>query len=487
MRCVSERFKTLFEGQQKGRLNYILNVCFEIQFIKIKFIWHTNATRNLKVKIFILVLFVFCSALSAKSQSVFYMEYRFTNIEDTSLYHVFLVKYDDGTGFYRVRFYDPESKNDVVVELNMEQKYYVDKNGYVDTNKIYFKGSEPAIVYGDKNYHYYPERFWFKLDTETGFYEPWAVTSPDEKGTAQGKFVVKPELIDQPELTKDFVSMFFEEDDEFFKSLFATTQRSLTPEQKKAQLHLVIVANTEDETIGNTCMLDKDRTYKTFKDLAEFLGIGFESKVIFGSDYSKENVQVAVSALKPSARDIVVFYYSGHGFRDDKGNSQFPNMALSNKSYEDAVKSSINVEEVYNNIRTKGARFNLVISDCCNNAPDDRETISCDIPRTRSSTIGWSLENCKALFMTNTPMSIIMTAAKPGEKSTGNSSYGGFFTNQFRTNLTSYFGPFHQFPTWNAVLAEAQKNTTEQAENSRCSESNQPVKVYKQHPVFRIQ
>ena len=84
-------------------------------------------------------------------------------------------------------------------------------------------------------------------------------------------------------------------------------------------------------------------------------------------------------------------------------------------------------------------------------------------------------------------MSILATAAQKGEQSTGNMAYGGFFTSQFRSNLVTYFGPFHQFPTWDAVLAEAQKTTTEQAENSRCSESNQPVKVYKQHPIYRIQ
>jgi hypothetical protein len=138
-------------------------------------------------------------------------------------------------------------------------------------------------------------------------------------------------------------------------------------------------------------------------------------------------------------------------------------------------------------LKKKGARFNLVISDCCNNGPDDRASISCDIPRTRSSSLGWSLENCKALFMSEKPTSIIMTAAQKGEESTGNGMYGGFFTNQFRTNLISYFGPFHQFPTWNAILVEAQKSTIEQAENSRCSEANQTVKTFKQHPVYRIQ
>ncbi|MEJ7611871.1 MAG: caspase family protein [Ferruginibacter sp.] len=438
-------------------------------------------------KTLLLFAFAFCISTAAQSQSVFYMNYRFTSIEDTTLYHVFLVRHEDGKGFYRVRFFDPESKDDIVVEMDMEERYFKDKNGNTDTTKLYLKGSNPVIVYGDKNYKHYPERFWFKLDKRSDLFEPWAVTSPDESGTAQGKFVDPPELLDPSELTEDLVALFFLEEDEFYQNLFKVKARGLSPQEKQAKLHLIIVANTEDETIGNTCVLDKDRTYKTFKDLSEFLGIGFNSNVIFGNTYSKQNVQAAVQALAPAPKDIVVFYYSGHGFADQNSNKVFPNMALSNKSFEDAVANSMNIEDVYMTIKRKGARLNLVFSDCCNNAPDDRASLSCDIPQTRSSGLGWSLENCKNLFMNDKPMSILMTAAQKGEQSTGNASYGGFFTNQFRSNLITHFGPFHQYPTWDVILGQSKKNTTEQAENSRCSESNTPLRTYKQHPVYRIQ
>ena len=441
----------------------------------------------MKIKLFLSLIFALCVSIYCKSQSLFYMQYRFTSIADTTLYHVFLVRYEDGTGFYRVTFYDEVTHDNMVVDLDMEERYLTDKNGREDRTKIYFRGANPQIVYGDKEYHYYPERFWFKIDAKTGLYEPWAVTSPDEKGTAQARFVEPPVLLEQADLTEDFVSNFFLKDEEFYKNLFTVTQRSLTPQQKKAQLHLIIAANTEDEVIGSTCLLDKDRTLKTFKDLAEFLGIGFSSSVFFGNSYSKQNVQSAVSSLTPQKDDIVIFYYSGHGYKDENSARQFPNMILTNKSFENVEANSLNVEDVYNNLRSKGARFNLVLSDCCNNGPNDRASITCDVPKTRNSTIGWSLENCKALFMNSKPMSILMTAAQKGEMSVGNLTFGGFFTSQLRTNLTTYFGPFHQFPTWNTILEESKKTTTDQAENSQCSATGETTKTYKQHPVYRIQ
>ena len=463
----------------------IHSVLISNTYFRYAFIQKNEMKKDMK-KIFLILLITMSISVSSKCQSIYYMQYRYTSIADTTLYHVFLVAYEDGTGFYRVSFYDELSKDNIVVDLEMEEKYLIDNNGNEDRSKIYFRGSNPQIVYGDKDYHYYPERFWFKIDPNTGYYEPWAVTSPDEKGTAQGKYIEPPLLLEQTDLTEDFVSNFFSKDEEFYKNLFTVTQRSLTPEQKKAKLHLIIVANTEDETIGSTCTLDKDRTLKTFKDLSEFLGIGFASSVIFGNNYNKQNVLNAVSTLTPQKNDIVIFYYSGHGYKDENNVRQFPNMILTTKSFENVEANSVNVEDVYNSIRNKGARFNLVFSDCCNNGPNDRATITCDVPRTRTSTIGWSLENCKALFMNNKPMSIIMTAAQKGEMSTGNLTFGGFFTNQFRSNLTTYFGPFHQFPTWNTILEESKKTTTDQAETGRCSASGEPLKTYKQHPFYKI-
>ena len=424
----------------------------------------------MKTRFLLNVIFAF-SCTFVQSQSLYSIKYKYTSIEDNTTYNVFLVREDDGSGFYRVSFYDPETKSNMIVELDMQEMVFKDKDGHEDPTKIFFKGSDPQIILGDKNYHYYPERFWFKLDEATGFFEPWGVTSPDEAGTVNGKFIGKPELLDQEDLTEAYILNFFLQEEEIYQALFATTERTLTPEQKRTTLHLIIVANTEDDKIGNTCMLDKNRTMKMYKDLAGFLGISFNAKEIYGDSYSKENVQKAVTALYPASQDIVIFYYSGHGFSDPGVGRKFPNMALSGKSYEDAKLNSWNVEDVFNIIKRKGARLNLVISDCCNNSLDDNPTITCDIPKTRSSDLGWSLENCKTLFMNPTPTSIIITAAQKGEMSSGNGIVGGYFTNEFRSNLITYFKPLHHYPTWLGVLGEVKTSTIEKADNARCSKT----------------
>ena len=88
--------------------------------------------------------------------------------------------------------------------------------------------------------------------------------------------------------------------------------------------------------------------------------------------------------------------------------------------------------------------------------------------------------------MNPTPTSIIMTAAQKGEMSSGNGIVGGYFTNEFRSNLISYFKPLHNYPTWAGVLGEVKTSTIEKADNARCSGSGEPLKTYKQHPVYIV-
>lgn len=440
----------------------------------------------MKAKILFSFLLIFASGFAALSQSVFHFKYRFNNISDNTVYQAFLVSFDDGTGFYRVRYYDEESKQDAIIEMEMKEEVAV-INGVEDPTKIYFKGYDPQVISGDKTIKYYPERFWFQLDAATGLFEPWAVTSPDEEGVAQGTFLEKPDLIESKDLTKGFVSYFFLENDNFYENTFAAKTRGLTPDQKKIRLHLILVANTEDIDVGPSSNVDKNRNLKTFKDLSDFLGIGFNPVTIYGEDFSKQKVDNAIQSLQAGPKDIVIFYYSGHGFNNLQKSSVYPDIALSNKGYEDNMANSLSIEEIYNRIKKKGARLNLVISDCCNTDANAKTKVSGDLVTKRSSALGWNLDNCKALFLDEKPMSILMTAATKGEESAGNLVYGGFFTHHFRTAMIDYFGPFHKDVTWDTILSEAKKQTIERADGTKCSKAGEPEKRCQQHPFYRIQ
>ena len=432
---------------------------------------------------------IFCT--SSFSQSLYEFDYYFDIKRVREHYKAFLVRNEDGTGFIRVNFKDDKTGKPVIVDMLMQEHYMGDEeendDQKTDSSILVFEGIDPRIIAGD-NIGYDPDVFWFEKNEATGFYEPWAVVSEGEtaKDDVEG-VITNMRLLNQEDLTKELVLQYFTEQDEFYINLFAASTRNLTPVINGCKLFLIIVANTEDKSIGSTCVVDKDATYKTFNELAEFLEIGFVPKIIFGKDFSKVNVDNAINELKPSSGDIVVFYYSGHGFSNVRDSYTFPFLDLRDKTYQTFGGAyTLNMEDIYKRIRAKGARLNLVFSDCCNSDPTQTTLLSSDGATTRSSSIGWSKENCRALFMSPEPTSILMTAASKGELSAGNST-GGIFTFNFRESLEKSIGPFHFNSNWTNILTTAKTQTVYKAKHTWCTQPDNSRKVCQQNPVFKME
>ena len=71
---------------------------------------------------------------------------------------------------------------------------------------------------------------------------------------------------------------------------------------------------------------------------------------------------------KPSSKDIVIFYYSGHGFRLQGDKSIYPRMSFrtaKNKA-DKQVGENMGLEEVYNRIKALMPGVTLALGDCCN-------------------------------------------------------------------------------------------------------------------------
>jgi hypothetical protein len=439
----------------------------------------------MKSKFLILFLLLFCTSYSW-SQTIYHFDYHFGDGKQKEQNHAFMVRNDDGTGFIRSIYLDKATNKMNLVNMQMEEHYGSDENGNEDTTLLVFEGKEPMLLLGTKAYP--PDVFVFKWSKETGFYEPETVISPNDDGTEAEGVIDDVKLLEDKDLTEELVLQYFTKDDDFYKNRFEAVVRPLNVQEKKTQLFLVLVANTEDNAIGKTCEIDKDATYKTFSQVAEFLGIQFVPKIIYGKDFSKVNVDKAIDAIRPQPSDIVVFYYSGHGFANTKDGYRYPYMDLRDKSFQMfGGQYTLNIEAVYQKIRSKGARLNIVFSDCCNNDPSQTTNISSDVATTRSSSIGWSMENCQALFMNPKPTSVLMTAASKGELSAGNANNGGIFTYNFRESLEKYMGPFFQSVTWGSLITNAQKQTIAKATHTWCIQIDNSRKVCVQNPIFKIE
>lgn len=437
----------------------------------------------MKFKIITYLVFALLYCLPGFSQSVYHFTGRLPASADTSLYDLLFVRFENGTGIARLKFQVSVKGDTTWPEMEAQEEYPAMSYEGSGQDKLYFKLSDPVSKTG---FNTSSLVIVFKKDINGAGYEPDGLAG----GTTEMNVMPfsTSEMIADSALTKDFVLQYFSKNDVFYKNLFGIRSRGLNDAGKDTKLFLLAVTNVNDPSIGSSCARDKDRILETFQGLADFLNIGFVPTVISGDNYNKVNVENAIKALNPSGNDIVVFYYSGHGFRKVKDKSNpFPYIDLRPKPDNTYMLNSLSLmNDIFVKIRAKGARLNLVISDCCNTDPGKINSTGSPLPKNRGFNWKWSEQNCQNLFLNATPVSIIATAAKPDEEASSNNDFGGFFSYFFKSSMENYFSFFKADVSWKQVLDEASRQTTIKAKHTYCSKPFIDANICQQTPVYKI-
>lgn len=429
-------------------------------------------------------LLLFFATQSLQAQTFYQLKYSYTFPEGKEVYKAFILRFDDGTGLMRVSYNDPENNKLQLVEMDMAESWSQLEDGSDDTTRLIFVGLNARKILGDNGFG--EDHFVFHLNEQDGFFEPEFVFTIEEDSTQLVGQFEEVEYLEENDLTEDRILQFFTQEDDFYKRLFTeAVPRGLTAEQKKTRLHLLLVANTKSSDVGPTAILDKKAMYNLFSDVADVLKIEYKPVIIDEDNYSKVNVDNAISALRPAPNDIVVFYYTGHGFNYVQEAAQFPFLDLRSRESQDyGGEHTLNVESVFMKLKAKGARFNLVISDCCNNDPESSPGVGGLVPTTRSINTGWDVNKCIALFMAPSRRSILLTAARKGEMSAGIPGEGGICTFTFKASLSKSLNKTTGPASWEQILEEVKKNAYQRSRETWC---NKEKKIAcNQHAVTKV-
>ncbi len=447
----------------------------------------------MKLKLLLSSLLVYSFSFCAFSQTVYYLKYNFQNT-DAIIFHTLFLQYDDGTALARIRFENPLNKEDVVVEMNMEQQAIQNSSGIFDSTRFIYKSTAQRFITDDNKVKFDPDIvFLFKNNSLTGFSEPaGAIASYTAMADINPQTAFTAELKEKSKLDEKFIRAFSVDGEDFTESFFQSGTKGLTPEEKNTKMYLLVVANVLDKDIGLSCAKDTGRMLESFRDIARKLGIPDRNtfiKVIAGDTYSKKNVQAAIANfIKPGKNDIVIFYYSGHGFRKetDRKVSQFPFIDLRTKADSNYMAQSLNMEkDIFKPIVNKGARFNLVMGDCCNTYAPLPKAKGSKPGKSKGSGFLLSQENCYSLFMNSMPISILACAADSNQLATGTAEFGGFFSYFLKTSMENYCSIFKKNVTWNQVLADTYKQTIYKADHTYCDKPYIPANICSQRPIFK--
>lgn len=227
-------------------------------------------------------------------------------------------------------------------------------------------------------------------------------------------------------------------------------------------LHLMMVAATHDETIGQSVEQDMKAVTKEFKTIADKLGITYNEIMVSGDDFSKASINNAIDNLTPSPDDIVAFMYCGHGFRFSDDTDEYPRMYL---SYTDLMGNDyMSMSEVYSRLTAKNARLTLVFSDCCNTESTiPREELEDYATR---DLLNLDVNKLKTLFL-ESEGSLQATAAAPGQAACCTAD-GGFMTQSLIRNINKMANPdTKDSPQWSTIIDKTSKYVKKRTEEEQ--------------------
>ncbi|HMO32673.1 MAG TPA: caspase family protein [Lacibacter sp.] len=420
--------------------------------------------KQLPIASVFLCLLVGGGTTSSQAQAYFHLQVE----SDTPVvaYQYFLRLEPDGGASLRMA-YTAEGK-DVLAEVLLADSVTSGSSRFLvpQTSPRFIKGI-PAVPPPLPCLQFEP-----RTDSTGLYYEPTAVyfvqngnLLPATLVTAQQKTFE--ELVQE----KARVLQFYPVNDPFYLLLSGFSTRSLNTDEVKRRFYLILIANTNDPLIGTSSQKDLQGMTETFTVLTRQAGITLVPVVVAGDAFNIGNTRKVIDTIRPGPADIVLFYYSGHGFRYSNDNSKYPRISFRTNNLQVRANNNLAVEDVYNRLLAKGARVTIVISDCCNEKLGASVPFGMDLLRPRSTgTEGMKLnfDQFRKLFIPPQPTSIIIGSAAANQLAVGNPHMGGFFTNFFRAELIkSLYGNTGE-NSWLRIALNATENTRKQSLTAPC-------------------
>lgn len=432
-----------------------------------------------------MLLFSFFLTLSIPvfSQSLYEIKFSAAGVT----YKGFLVYFNEEDAYMRVAY----TYNNVYNVVNID---YTSVSGQEDGyNYFVMRGENPRfITRTSRAQTYNPDHFVWVWDKNTEGEKPFVTDDPNFSEQSLKRVDAYKEL-KVSELTDKYLNEFFGTDDDEYIAFQNMRDNELdshvaqehydnntTQQQQQqanygaAKMHLVMLVNSSIGDIGASCETDSRNMTKEFEDIAAALKVDFRKYEVKGSSFTKTNAMQVLNGLNPGSNDIVVFYYSGHGFRWSDQTDAYPQMDIRASPYTKlSAETTLSVSSVYNLLDKKGARLNMVITDCCNSDIGINKMTETSFLAGRSYQTP-HIEKLQKLFLA-TKGNLIVTSSQAGEVSWSNSVNGGFFT-------LSFLQAFHeeisylktQEPSWDNILRKSQANTVNKTGSGcrNCSTQN---------------
>lgn len=192
----------------------------------------------------------------------------------------------------------------------------------------------------------------------------------------------------------------------------------------RGKIHAILVID-EYSNIKDACKKDYRMMERELKIISNNTRL---ESVIYKTDFTKRDVNRVIDNLKVKSNDVILFYYTGHGYRYTDQESRFPYLVIS-KQHQAVQNIHMGLEKIHNRLKKKNARLTVSLADACNALVPIRES---DVDALDLEEIPESVY--KNLFL-DKKGDVIVSSSSATEYSYCNAANGSFYTIAFLNAL----------------------------------------------------
>lgn len=240
--------------------------------------------------------------------------------------------------------------------------------------------------------------------------------------------------------------------------------------QSTGTLHLILSIDEYNEDIRQGCMEDRDYLSSVFEWIAEDAGMYYEPHTVGFSPY---DVYSFMDEFTCGPDDAVIFFYSGHGFREEDDNVIWPFLYYCEKDEQAGVSGSLEdcgvpLDWIHQVLISKHPRMSITIGNSCNEVPGDElaneraQSLKKQKPDQGGENTLSHLE-----LLTRFKGHIIASGASPGQFSYTNDDNGSYFVNGLVDVLLEDLFISEQPTSWASIFKRARDIVQHQKPDQR--------------------